>query len=154
MSEKSVRSMITLKGKAAEIWERIPKGIRSSILGNLLVEAYYLGKLDLILTPEEKDEGHKSEEKIKIGQAEEEKRLTVRDDLHTKAGERGAGERGWRKEETSAGKKESLKKKACLSESKKVKQAVDKERQADGKDKGDWLAELEKKISNFVKLGY
>jgi len=42
------RALVTLEGKAAQLWQRLPKGSRSNIVSNLLLEAYYLGKLNLL----------------------------------------------------------------------------------------------------------
>jgi len=44
---KKVRATAVLTGKAAEIWEKLPKKVRGLILAQLLEEAYFLGKLDV-----------------------------------------------------------------------------------------------------------
>ena len=40
------RYVIVLKGKAKEIWEKIPKGLRSHVVSYLLVDAWNMEKLN------------------------------------------------------------------------------------------------------------
>ena len=59
---KKVRATAVLTGKAAEIWEKLPKKIRGLILAQLLEEAYFLGKLDVFFKL------RRAEEQISVNQ--------------------------------------------------------------------------------------
>jgi len=41
------RYVIVLKGEAKEIWEKIPKNLRSCVVSYLLKDAWSIGKLDM-----------------------------------------------------------------------------------------------------------
>ena len=58
---------IHLKGKAKEIWKKIPKGAKSTVISNLLIQAYEKGNLELWILEEEteKKEENRYKEKVK-----------------------------------------------------------------------------------------
>jgi len=62
------RAIALLTGRAAEIWKKIPKGMRSFVLEYLIEDAYRLGKLDPFLKREESLflEDSKKEEKMNL----------------------------------------------------------------------------------------
>lgn len=128
LGSDGVRLNIKLEGKAAWLWQRIPKGVRSQVITRLLLEAYHMGKLDLVL--EEIGEDEVVEVVVE----------RVKGDEKVKGND---GKRGKEKREASSGVLSSK------SKSSKVRKSKDK-----SKDKGQpqWLTELEEKINGFVRL--
>jgi len=121
------RALVTLEGKAAQLWQRLPKGSRSNIVSNLLLEAYYLGKLDLFLTPEEENK-NKGENQNKI-----KKRVKGQAGIKVSVAE---------KPKDSSGQRAVV---AELVPSEKANVSNSNKRPG-------WLIDLEKKINSFVRL--
>jgi len=121
------RALVTLEGKAAQLWQRLPKGSRSNIVSNLLLEAYYLGKLDLFLNPEEENKNKgKNQNKIK-------KRVKGQAGIKVSVAE---------KPKDSTGQRAVV---AELVPSEKANVSNSNKRPG-------WLIDLEKKINSFVRL--
>jgi len=119
---KKVRATAVLTGKAAEIWEKLPKKIRGLILAQLLEEAYFLGKLDVFFGL------NKSEEQTFLNQLQVEKFR-----------ENGVRISGLQEEE-------QVEKEQVKREIKEILAETEEEKEEEKKKEFDFLEELEKRF--------
>jgi len=121
------RALVTLEGKAAQLWQRLPKGSRSNIVSNLLLEAYYLGKLNLLLVPEEENRNKRK--------------------IQNKTKKQAKGQTGTRPG-VAEKPKDSTGQRAMVAEP----VSSEKAKVSNSNKKPGWLIDLEEKINSFVHL--
>ena len=145
MRTRGTKAVITLSGKAAEIWIRIPKGMRSRLVSRLLEEAYFYGRLDLFL---DESLGTETGREDKTGNVKTFGLTTTDDTGKSVSPEKIFGEKEIQEDaEEGRGLQEKKKKEISRNEEAST-EAVDEKSDLDP----EWLRELDRKISGLVNL--